>query len=282
MRNAFSSSAVRSRRRAGLPSRNNASARLTRSSVSLASFASLSLPLAFFSSASVRRSRLSRSASISSVSMVSMSAIGSIRFSTWVTSVSSKQRTTCAMASTSRILARNWLPRPSPREPPRTRPAMSTKVSRVGTIFADLASLARTSRRASGTATSPTLGSMVLNGYFVACAAAVSVSALKSVDLPTFGRPTMPHLKPMKSLVPILQLRRLFRLFRAEPLRLHGEMHFILEARVMAFRQELGVVGDDAAQGLDPRLLVLREIAEHVGMHQLLYAGMADADAPAA
>ena len=76
--------------------------------------ASLSLPLAFFSSASTRRSRLSRSASISSVSMVSMSAIGSMRFSTWVTSSSSKQRTTCAIASTSRILARNWLPSPSP------------------------------------------------------------------------------------------------------------------------------------------------------------------------
>ena len=97
--------------RAGLPSRSSASARLTRSSVSLAS---LSLPLAFFSSASTRRSRLSRSASISSVSMVSISAIGSMRFSTWVTSSSSKQRTTCAMASTSRILARNWLPSPSP------------------------------------------------------------------------------------------------------------------------------------------------------------------------
>jgi len=27
--------------------------------------------------------------------------------------------------------------------------------------------------------------------------APVSVNALKSVDLPTFGRPTMPHLKPM-------------------------------------------------------------------------------------
>jgi hypothetical protein len=32
-----------------------------------------------------------------------------------------------------------------------------------------------------------------------ACAAAVSVKALKSVDLPTFGRPTMPQRKPMKS-----------------------------------------------------------------------------------
>jgi hypothetical protein len=37
-----------------------------------------------------------------------------------------------AIASTSRMLARNWLPRPSPFEAPRTRPAMSTKFSRVG------------------------------------------------------------------------------------------------------------------------------------------------------
>jgi hypothetical protein len=38
---------------------------------------------------------------------------------------------------------------------------------------------------------------MVLNGYFAACAATVAVKALKSVDLPTFGNPTIPHLKPM-------------------------------------------------------------------------------------
>src|SRR5215831_20381685 len=109
----------------------------------------------------------------------------------------SKQRTTCAIASTSRITARNWLPSPSPREAPLTSPAMSTKAIRVGTILADLASFASTSRRGSGTATSPILASMVLNGYFAACAAAVSVKALKSVDLPTFGNPTMPHLKPI-------------------------------------------------------------------------------------
>ena len=53
-------------------------------------------------------------------------------------SPSSKQRTTWAMASTSRMLARNWLPRPSPFEAPRTRPAMSTKVSRVGMICCGL------------------------------------------------------------------------------------------------------------------------------------------------
>jgi hypothetical protein len=44
------------------------------------------------------------------------------RPSTWVTSPSSKQRSTWAMASTSRILARNWLPSPSPFDAPFTSP----------------------------------------------------------------------------------------------------------------------------------------------------------------
>ena len=136
MPKARSSSGLRSRNRAGLPSRSSTSARLTRSSCSLAS---LSLPLAFLARLSTRFSRLSRSASISSVSMVSISASGAILPSTWVMSESSKQRTTCATASTSRMVARNWLPRPSPLEAPRTRPAISTKVSRVGMICADLA-----------------------------------------------------------------------------------------------------------------------------------------------
>ena len=144
-----------------------------------------------------RFSRDSISASISSVSIVSASETGSTRPSTWVTSPSSKQRSTWAIASTSRMVARNWLPRPSPFDAPLTKPAMSTKVMRVGIIVLELAIAASLSRRASGTPTSPTLGSMVQNGKFAACAAAVFVKALKSVDLPTFGKPTMPILKPM-------------------------------------------------------------------------------------
>ena len=96
--------------------------------------------------------------------MVSMSAMGSTLPSTWVMSPSSKQRTTWAMASTSRMLARNWLPRPSPFEAPRTMPAMSTKVIRVGMICAEPPIAASVSSRGSGTATSPTFGSMVQNG----------------------------------------------------------------------------------------------------------------------
>ncbi|GAB4387526.1 MAG: hypothetical protein Kow0045_19360 [Albidovulum sp.] len=40
---------------------------------------------------------------------------------------------------------------------------------------------------------------MVQKGKFAACAAAVRVNALKSVDLPTFGSPTMPILKPIRN-----------------------------------------------------------------------------------
>ena len=68
---------------------------------------------------------------------------------------------------------------------------------RVGMICLDPAIWAKVSRRGSGTATSPTLGSMVQNGKFAAWAAAVFVSALNSVDLPTFGKPTIPMRKPM-------------------------------------------------------------------------------------
>jgi len=53
---------------------------------------------------------------------------------------------------------------PSPREAPRTSPAMSTNSSWVGTTCADLAISAIVARRGSGTATRPTFGSMVQNG----------------------------------------------------------------------------------------------------------------------
>jgi len=47
----------------------------------------------------------------------------------------------------------------------------------------------------SGTGTTPTLGSIVQNGKFAAWALLEFVRALKSVDLPTLGKPTIPHLK---------------------------------------------------------------------------------------
>ncbi len=121
--------------RTGRPSRSASTSGAI--SVTLA-IASLSPPRARFCAAISRFSRLSRSASISSVSTTSASRIGSIGPSTCATSGSSKQRSTWMIASTSRMLARNWLPRPSPWLAPRTSPAMSTNSSDVGTIFADL------------------------------------------------------------------------------------------------------------------------------------------------
>lgn len=52
------------------------------------------------------------------------------------------------------------------------------------------------SRRGSGMGTTPVFGSMVQNGKLAASMPAL-VSALNRVDLPTLGRPTIPHLKPM-------------------------------------------------------------------------------------
>ena len=48
------------------------------------------------------------------------------------------------MASTSRILAKNLFPRPSPCAAPLTSPAISTNSTRVGRIFSDLESSAKT------------------------------------------------------------------------------------------------------------------------------------------
>src|SRR5260221_205020 len=93
------------------------------------------------------RSTASRSASASSVLMVSMSETGSTLPATWITLGSSKQRTTWAMASVSRILARNLLPSPSPFEAPATSPAMSTNSTTAGTTFCGCSIPAMPSRR---------------------------------------------------------------------------------------------------------------------------------------
>ena len=96
--------------------------------------------------------------------MVSTSESGSTRPDTCTTSGSPKKRTTSQMASVSRMFARNWLPRPSPWLAPATRPAMSTNSTVAGTMRAGSSMAARASSRASGTGTTPTLGSMVANG----------------------------------------------------------------------------------------------------------------------
>ncbi|MNR43177.1 hypothetical protein D3C85_1617780 [compost metagenome] len=93
-----------------------------------------------------------------------MSDSGSTLPATWITFGSSKQRTTCVMASVSRMLARNWLPRPSPLDAPATRPAISTNSTVAGRIRSGLTISASFVSLGSGTSTTPTLGSMVQNG----------------------------------------------------------------------------------------------------------------------
>ncbi len=98
------------------------------------------------------------------------------------------------MAFVSRILLKNLFPSPSPALAPFTSPAMSTNSTIAGIVFLDALIALSLSKRASGTATTPTDGSIVQNGKFSA-GTAFSVRALKSVDLPTFGRPTIPILR---------------------------------------------------------------------------------------
>src|SRR5258705_2831800 len=76
---------------------------------------------------------------------------------------------------------------------------MSTNSIVVGIAFCGLAIDAILSRRGSGTGTMPQFGSIVQNGKFSAAMPAL-VSALNSVDLPTFGKPTIPQLKPISPL----------------------------------------------------------------------------------
>ena len=96
--------------------------------------------------------------------IVSMSSAGEILPSTCSTFGSEKARTTWQIAEASRMFARNALPRPWPLDAPRTRPAMSTKLTGAGMIFSLLNSSASLSSRSSGSPTTPTFGSIVANG----------------------------------------------------------------------------------------------------------------------
>ena len=126
--------------------------------------------------------------------MISLSRTGLTVPSTWVMLSSSKQRNTCRIASVSLMFAKNLFPRPSPLLAPLTNPAMSTISTVVGTIRCGCTSSASLFNRSSGTVMTPTLGSMVQNGKFADCAFALD-RQLKRVDLPTLGKPTMPHCK---------------------------------------------------------------------------------------
>ena len=47
-------------------------------------------------------------------------------------------------------------------------------------------------------------------GKFSACALLELVKALNKVDLPTFGSPTIPHLKPIFNYLSYLKINRVF------------------------------------------------------------------------
>ena len=73
---------------------------------------------------------------------------------------------------------------------------MSTNSIAAATSRWGLTRAASCACRGSGTGTAPALGSMVQKGKFSAAMPAL-VRALNRVDLPTLGKPMMPHLKPM-------------------------------------------------------------------------------------
>ena len=130
-------------------------------SSSFASALSFLAPLVVFA---ILLSNISTSEKINSRLIVSISLIGSTLPSTWITLVSSKHLTTCTIASTSRMLARNWFPKPSPFEAPFTSPAISTNSITAGIVFAELYIAVNLSNLSSGTETTPTFGSIVQKG----------------------------------------------------------------------------------------------------------------------
>ena len=164
---------------------------LARSKSSFCSSESLSPERAFLETRSMARSTVSRSASASSSSITSMSLRGSTG-SSRTTFEPPKQRTTCMIASVSRMFERNLFPSPSPFDAPAIRPAMSTIFTDAGMTLSVWMNRWMVSRLASGTAATATLGSMVQKGKFPSCAPA-AVRALNRVLLPTLGKPTIPQ-----------------------------------------------------------------------------------------
>ena len=61
-----------------------------------------------------------------------------------------------------------------------------------------------------------------------------------------------------------------------------GGMQAVGQGGVLALGEKRGVLGDGLDQRLEPFLVGLGEVVQHVMRHRLLDAGMADADAQAA
>ena len=158
----------------------------------------------------MRLSTVSKSLICNSKSIISLSRTGSTRPSTCTMLSSSKQRNTWRMASVSRIFAKNLLPNPSPLLAPFTNPAISTISTVVGITRCGCSISASLFSRSSGTVMTPTFGSIVQKGKLADCAFALD-KQLKRVDLPTLGKPTIPHCNAI-----ILSCYRLFFLFELQ------------------------------------------------------------------
>jgi hypothetical protein len=74
----------------------------------------------------------SMSFNLNSVEMICISLNGSTSPSTWMTSASSKARTTWKIPSTARTCDKKAFPRPAPVEAPAVRPAISIQVRNAG------------------------------------------------------------------------------------------------------------------------------------------------------
>ena len=109
-------------------------------------------------------STVAKSARANSVLMTSMSSSGLTWLATWVMFSSSKHLTMCAIASHSRMFAKNLFPKPSPWLAPATKPAISTNSTVAGMIFWGWTISASLASLGSGTSTIPTFGSIVQNG----------------------------------------------------------------------------------------------------------------------
>src|SRR5690606_10362050 len=90
-----------------------------------------------------------------------------------------------------RMLLKNWLPKPSPLLAPFTNPAISTISTVAGRTRSGFTNSSNFNKRLSGTFTTPTFGSMVQKGKLALCAFAFD-KQLNRVDFPTFGNPTIP------------------------------------------------------------------------------------------
>src|SRR5690606_22084404 len=173
--------------------------------------------------------------------------------------------------------ARNLLPSPSPLEAPATRPAMSTNSIVVGITRSGLTIAASASSRGSGTGTMPVFGSIVQNGKLAAAMPAL-VNALNRVDLPTLGRPTMPHLIPMltpRFEIPVCTLASVKPRKRKPQSGPRGvqPLHGLVE--ITGHRQRQYV--DGRVDGLFHQHRIRRRGAiEHPAHHAVLVAGMAD------